>query len=126
MFFALVDLLRYNDELNNSFKTFDTYMQERERRFNGSARPVVPSHAPLPTISPTRARNDVPALIRFDDDPVPLNAGFQNMRAYLALFRSSIRRVNASSRTVVSQCLAEKHSIDIHVGDRDERRFVSF
>ena len=40
MFFALVDLLRYNDELNNSFKTFDTYMQERERRFNGSARPA--------------------------------------------------------------------------------------
>lgn len=52
MFFALVDLLRYNDELNNSFKTFDTYMQERDRRFNGSNRPAAAaaalSHPPPP------------------------------------------------------------------------------
>ena len=27
-----VDLLRQNDELNHSFKTFENYMQERERR----------------------------------------------------------------------------------------------
>lgn len=29
---CLVDLLRHNDELNHLFKTFENYMQERERR----------------------------------------------------------------------------------------------
>ena len=29
---SLVDLLRHNDEFNHMFKTFENYMQERERR----------------------------------------------------------------------------------------------
>ena len=50
MFHILVDLLRYNDEFNNSFKTFDSYMEERERR-------VGPSHIPITnrTASPTKS-----------------------------------------------------------------------
>ena len=35
-----VDLLRYNDEFNNSFKTYESYMQERERRVGSTQIPI--------------------------------------------------------------------------------------
>ena len=35
----LVDLLRYNDEFNNAFKTYESYMEERDRRFGASHMP---------------------------------------------------------------------------------------
>lgn len=37
----IVDLLRYNDEFNNSFKTFESYMQERERRVGPTQMPIL-------------------------------------------------------------------------------------
>ena len=74
------DLLRYNDEFNNSFKAFENYIQERERRSGRSA------HTPTNTFTrqqpPAVASFDnEPALIRFDDDdePATLTTGFQNM-----------------------------------------------
>lgn len=49
-----VDLLRYNDEFNNSFKTFESYMQERERRVGPTPnfvkdRTASPTKTSLPT-----------------------------------------------------------------------------
>ncbi len=62
-FFQLVDLLRYNDEFNNSFKTFESYMQERERRVGSSQIPILnrtvsPPKTPISTSqSPTKKVN---------------------------------------------------------------------
>ncbi|CAF3732398.1 unnamed protein product [Adineta steineri] len=86
-----VDLLRYNDEFNNSFKTFEKYMQERDKRFGASHRPTLNqniasqptnfhSQTPIKNNYPTLPNADnEPALIRFDDDPVTITSGFQNM-----------------------------------------------
>jgi hypothetical protein len=49
--FLIVDLLRYNDEFNNSFKTFESYMQERERRVGSSQIPILNR-----TASPTQTK----------------------------------------------------------------------
>ncbi|CAF4691895.1 unnamed protein product [Rotaria socialis] len=76
-----VDLLRYNDEFNNAFKTFEKYMQERNRRFAvPSSLRSTNSMPPLSnnrTVPLPRNADDEPALIRFDDDPT---TSFQNMR----------------------------------------------
>ncbi|CAF4356126.1 unnamed protein product, partial [Adineta steineri] len=86
-----VDLLRYNDEFNNSFKTFEKYMQERDKRFGASHRPTLNqntasqptnlhSQTPIKNNYPTLPNADnEPALIRFDDEPVTITSGFQNM-----------------------------------------------
>lgn len=49
-----MDLLRYNDEFNNSLKTFESYMQERERRVGPIQVPTLnrtasPTPNPIPT-----------------------------------------------------------------------------
>ncbi|CAF0978869.1 unnamed protein product [Adineta steineri] len=88
-----VDLLRYNDEFNNSFKNFESYMQERERRVGSSHIPIPnqtalapktsfstsqsPTKKPMP--SPSNQNNE-PALIKFDEEPIGLSAGLQNLR----------------------------------------------
>lgn len=41
LFSFLVDLLRYNDEFNNVLKTFESYMQERERRVGPAQMPII-------------------------------------------------------------------------------------
>lgn len=41
----IVDLLRYNDEFNNSFITFESYMKERERRVGPALMPASPVRA---------------------------------------------------------------------------------
>ena len=52
IFLKLVDLLRYNDEFNNSFKAFENYMEERNRRFGSSQMPISNKN-----ISPSRTTN---------------------------------------------------------------------
>ena len=56
-----LDLLRYNDEFNNSFKTYESYMQERERRVGPTQIPVLNRTAsPLPsTISNSQSPTKV-------------------------------------------------------------------
>jgi len=68
--------LRYNDEFNNSFKTFENYIQERDRRFSSSR---LKQEASPTKKTPNNADNE-PSLIKFDDEPVTLTSGFQNMR----------------------------------------------
>jgi hypothetical protein len=84
-----VDLLRYNDEFNNSFKTFESYMQEREKRvgpiqiptLNRAASPpqtkISTSQSPTKISSPRNQDNE-PALIKFDEDPTILSTGLRN------------------------------------------------
>lgn len=83
----LVDLLRYNDEFNNSFKTFDSYMEERERRVGPlpgvTAAPIhVASAATASAItsSPVHKQANEPALIKFDDEAAHLPTGLENLR----------------------------------------------
>ncbi|CAF1111397.1 unnamed protein product [Didymodactylos carnosus] len=104
------DLLRYNDELNNTFKNYESYMEQREKvvgpRSHSQHYPNIPSSQAtassnrypsqtqqqqqllskkLPT---TSTSDDQPALIKFDDEITPgaphsstqLATGFQNMR----------------------------------------------
>lgn len=52
MILTLVDLLRYNDEFNNSFKTFESYMQERNRRFGQTHMPTSSSRRTASPIQP--------------------------------------------------------------------------
>ncbi|UJR37336.1 hypothetical protein I4U23_030044 [Adineta vaga] len=86
------DLLRYNDEFNNSFKTFESYMQEREKRVGSpyipiSNRTASPTKTSLSTSqSPTKKtpssfgnQNNEPALIKFDEEPATLSTGIQNL-----------------------------------------------
>ncbi|CAF4245536.1 unnamed protein product [Rotaria sp. Silwood2] len=71
-----VDLLRYNDEFNNSLKTFENYMQERERRVGPSQVPILnqtasppPSAIPTSQSSPTKILFcKMPVKIYHDDD----------------------------------------------------------
>jgi hypothetical protein len=53
-FFKIVDLLRYNDEFNNSFKTFESYMEERDRRLGSSQMPTLNRN-----LSPSRTTNPI-------------------------------------------------------------------
>jgi hypothetical protein len=87
----LVDLLRYNDEFNNSFKTFESYMQERERRV-GPSQPIIANSQSSPTkvSSSPRKQDNEPALIKFDDDPSTLSPTFQNIRSYRILISNKI------------------------------------
>lgn len=85
-----VDLLRYNDEFNNSFKTFDSYMEERERRvgprqLNQAASAATSqntiSFSPTSTTnpsSPPKNQDNEPALIKFDDDSSSLAINLRN------------------------------------------------
>jgi hypothetical protein len=84
-----VDLLRYNDEFNNSFKTFESYMEERERRVGPSQIPISNrtaspiqhqisnSQSPTKTL-PSRHQDNEPALIKFDEDPTSLSTSLRN------------------------------------------------
>ncbi|CAF0772326.1 unnamed protein product [Adineta ricciae] len=76
-----VDLLRYNDEFNNSFKTFESYMQQRDRRFGASHKPTYNSPTASSRAVPSSTSNaeNEPALIQFDDDPIPIATGLQTM-----------------------------------------------
>ncbi|CAF2681312.1 unnamed protein product [Rotaria sp. Silwood2] len=87
-----VDLLRYNDEFNNSLKTFENYMQERERRVGPSQVPILnqtasppPSAIPTSQSSPTktlpspRNQDNEPALIKFDEESLTLQNNLQHM-----------------------------------------------
>jgi hypothetical protein len=74
-----VDLLRYNDEFNNSFITFENYMQERDRRFHSSPMPRLNSRTSPIKTSTNNADNE-PSLIRFDDEPIAITPPtFQNI-----------------------------------------------
>ena len=56
MFLVLiVDLLRYNDEFNNSFITFESYMKERERRVGPALMPASPVRATASAAAATAA-----------------------------------------------------------------------
>ncbi|CAF1312061.1 unnamed protein product [Rotaria sordida] len=91
-----VDLLRYNDEFNNAFKTFDNYMQERNRRFGDSTQMPILNRTTNPIsqsptnrmLSSSHDADNVPSLMRFDDEPIN---NFQNMR------------INPTSSNVVSR-----------------------
>ncbi|CAF3132409.1 unnamed protein product [Rotaria sp. Silwood2] len=88
-----VDLLRYNDEFNNAFKTFENYMQERNKRFGSTQMPISNQMITSPirtsnsiskspinkTSSSPHDADNAPALITFDDEPTN---SFQNMRIY--------------------------------------------
>jgi hypothetical protein len=65
----LVDLLRYNDELNHSFTTFNSYMRERQHRLTSSS---ASQRTTTPVSSIIRKQDNESALIRFDDDPSSL------------------------------------------------------
>lgn len=101
------DLLRYNDEFNNSFKAFENYIEERERRSSRSA------HTPTNTFTrqppPAVSFDNEPALIRFDDDdvdggPATLTTGFQNMNIQPTSSRPvqqpALSATSATTRTV--------------------------
>ncbi|CAF1215541.1 unnamed protein product, partial [Didymodactylos carnosus] len=104
-----VDLLRYNDELNNAFRNYASYMERREKVVDPESHSqqqinVPPSQTtsspnrypqtqqrqiPVKKLSTTSVSDDQPALIKFDDEPVSPSAqhsspqfatGFQNMR----------------------------------------------
>jgi len=64
-FFLLVDLLRYNDELLNSFKSFEQYTRERDERLKLAHN--------MPTFNNININGtDEPSLINFDDEPVQI------------------------------------------------------
>ncbi len=109
-FDLIVDLLRYNDEFNNSFKTFESYMEERERRVGPSPIPILnrtaspiqhqisnsqsPTKVKFPVFVtnlksfsiiqtlPSRHQDNEPALIKFDEDPTSLSTSLRNTRSY--------------------------------------------
>jgi hypothetical protein len=85
-----VDLLRYNDEFNNSFKTYENYMQERERRVGPTQIPILNrtasplpstisnSQSPTKVLSSPRHQDNEPALIKFDEEPATLTTNLRN------------------------------------------------
>lgn len=81
-FIFLVDLLRYNDEFLNSFKTFEQYIQERDRRLSSthnmpkfnSTNTNTNSNTNTNTSTYTNTVYEEPLLINFDDEPVQMSA----------------------------------------------------
>ena len=60
-------------------------MQERDRRFGASHKPTYNSSTASSRAMPSSTSNaeNEPALIQFDDDPIPITTGLQNMSAYI-------------------------------------------
>lgn len=87
-----VELLRHNDEFNNSFKTYENYMQEREKRVGplqipntnrvsslSPQNPLITSQSSTKTSSSIRNQDNIPALIKFDEESATLSTGLQNL-----------------------------------------------
>lgn len=121
-----VDLLRYNDEFNNSFKTFDNYMEERERRVGPlpgvTAAPLhVASEATASTItsSPVHKQHNEPALIKFDDEAADLHTGLDNIH-----MNSSVSE-SAAKPTVSQQNTATVTTRPVSNHQEPEQMFVA-
>jgi hypothetical protein len=110
-----VDLLRYNDEFNNSFKTFESYMQERERRVGSSQIPILNrtasptqtkiSHSQSPTTKTSfspRNQDNEPALIKFDEDPTTLATSLRNAHINPAFIDTTPKNTQQQQQSTAS------------------------
>ncbi|CAF0775939.1 unnamed protein product [Rotaria sp. Silwood1] len=117
-----VDLLRYNDEFNNSLKTFESYMQERERRVGPAQMPILdqtasPTRSAIPTsqspptktLSSSRHQDNEPALIKFDEESSTLPTNLQQMHINPTLSDAIPKNTSQQSTASVSTRPVSNH-----------------
>ncbi|CAF1408379.1 unnamed protein product [Rotaria sp. Silwood1] len=117
-----VDLLRYNDEFNNSLKTFESYMQERERRVGPAQMPILdqtasPTRSAIPTsqspptktLSSPRHQDNEPALIKFDEESSTLPTNLQQMHINPTLSDAIPKNTSQQSTASVSTRPVSNH-----------------
>lgn len=132
-----VDLLRYNDEFNNSFKTFDSYMEERERRVGPLPVPTAvamqAATAAAATVtatsssSPTRKPDNEPALIKFDDESANLPTGLQNLHMNPPSQESPLKSTASPPNTasVTTRTVSNHQESEETVAPMDDKQLIS-
>ena len=83
----VVDLLRYNDEFNHSFITFESYMQERERRVGPAPMPVSPVRTAASGAATILSTSPVKVNDQLEDDEMETRAHSIDGRAITAQTR---------------------------------------